>query len=88
MNQTRNDKDRQTGKPLETEQFEGDPSYPAPIEKMSEKWRILKRRGSIQDPRSFFERHYLALGIFFGLLIIALLVVGGGFAFLVWNARQ
>ncbi len=88
MNQSRNNKDHQTSKPLETGQFEGDPPYPTTIEKMSEKWRLLKRKGSIQDPRSFVERHYLALGLFFGLLIIALLVVFGGFAFLVWNARQ
>lgn len=64
-----------------------EPSYPEPIEKMSEKWRSILRRGEGQDDRGFFERNSLALGLVIGLLIIALLIVIGGFAFLVWNAR-
>jgi hypothetical protein len=39
------------------------------------------------QPRNFIERNSLGLGIGLALLIIALLIVIGGFAFLVWNAR-
>lgn len=64
-----------------------EPSYPASIEKMSEKWRSIQRQNPDQREGSFVERNYLALGIGVGLLIIAFLIVIGGFAFLVWNAR-
>ncbi len=67
-------------------------SYPASIEKMSEKWREIqgsdqsgeKRAG---EKRGFAERNYLALGLGIGLLIIAFLIVIGGLAFLVWKFR-
>lgn len=62
-------------------------TYPASIEKMSEKWRSLRQQGEGAPSRGFWERHYLPLGIGIALLIIALLIVLGGFAFLVWNAR-
>ena len=63
--------------------------YPASIEKMSERWReIQQEEGQSQlDQRSFVEKNYLALGLGVALLIIALLVVIGGFAFLVWRAQ-
>lgn len=64
-----------------------EPSYPAPIEKMSEEWRSIQRQNPDQQKGSFVERNYLALGIGIGLLIVALVIVIGGFAFLVWNAR-
>ena len=62
-------------------------SYPASIEQMSEKWREIQQQDQTSEKRSFVQRNYLALGIGIGLLIIAFLVVIGGFAFLVWNAR-
>jgi nitrate reductase NapE component len=62
-------------------------AYPPSIEKMSEKWRSIQQQSSDQPKRRFAERNYLALGIGIGLLIIAFLIVIGGFAFLVWNAR-
>ncbi len=64
--------------------------YPASIEKMSERWREIQREGQQdqgQRPRNFVERNYLSLGIGIALLIIALLVVIGGFAFLVMRAN-
>jgi len=64
-----------------------EPSYPASIEKMSEQWRSIQRQNLDQQKRGFVERNYLTLGIGIGLLIVALLIVIGGFAFLVWNAR-
>jgi hypothetical protein len=64
-----------------------EPAYPASIEKMSEKWRAILRQNSDQQKEGFVERNYLALGVGIGLLIIAFLIVIGGFAFLVWNAR-
>jgi hypothetical protein len=70
-----------------TEQAREETTYPTTIEKMSEKWRSIQRQGVSHDERGFFERHFLALGIFIALLLIALLIVIGGFAFLVWNAR-
>lgn len=62
-------------------------SYPASIEKMSEKWRLIQRQNPDQRKGSFVERNFLVLGIGIGLLIIAFLIVIGGFTFLVWNAR-
>ncbi len=64
-----------------------DRAYPASVEQMSEKWRTIQRRGETTEQRGFIERNYLVLGVVIGLLIVALLVVFGGFAFLVWNAR-
>jgi nitrate reductase NapE component len=66
---------------------EEEPAYPPSIEKMSEKWRSIQQQIPDQQKRGFFERNYLVLGIGIGLLIIAFLIVIGGFAFLVWNAR-
>lgn len=64
-----------------------EPVYPASIEKMSERWRAIRRQTPDQQKEGFVERNYLALGIGIGLLIIAFLIVIGGFAFLVWNAH-
>lgn len=64
-----------------------EPLYPSPIEKMSEKWRSIQQQNPDQQPGGFVARNYLALGIGIGLLIVAFLIVIGGFAFLVWNAR-
>ncbi|MEP7338893.1 MAG: hypothetical protein ABI977_14255 [Acidobacteriota bacterium] len=76
------------GDPLQTGPLEGDVSYPAAIEKMSDKWReVQKQERQEGPPRNFIERNSLALGIGLALLIVALLIVIGGFAFLVWNAR-
>ena len=61
-------------------------AYPATIEKMSDKWREVQEQGrQEQTPRNFVERNSLALGIGLALLIVALLIVIGGFAFLVLN---
>lgn len=65
-------------------------AYPASIEKMSERWREIQRQeqtGGDQPPRKFVEKNYLAIGIGIALLIIALIVVFGGLAFLIWRAR-
>ncbi|MFN0087233.1 MAG: hypothetical protein ACKVX9_17730 [Blastocatellia bacterium] len=62
-------------------------SYPASIEKMSEKWREIRGQEAPAEKRSFFERNYLPVGLGVGLLIIAFLVVIGGLAFLVWIAK-
>jgi len=77
------------GDPLQTGPLNTDPAYPAAIEKMSDKWREVQQQGRQDEgqPRNFVERHSLALGVGLALLIIALLIVLGGFAFLVWNAR-
>ncbi len=64
-----------------------DSVYPPSIEKMSEKWCSIQRQNPDQQKSGFAERNYVALGIGIGLLIIAFLIVIGGFAFLVWNAR-
>lgn len=63
--------------------------YPASIEKMSERWREIQKSegGSQLEQRSFVEKNYLALGLGVALLVIALLVVIGGFAFLIWRAQ-
>ena len=62
-------------------------SYPASVESLSEKWRSVRPSAPGVDGRSFLQRHYLAVGIAIALLILSLLTVIGGFAFLVWNAR-
>jgi len=76
------------GDPLKTGALDAD-AYPAAIEKMSDKWREVQQqeRQEGQTGRNFVERNSLALGIGLALLIVALLIVIGGFAFLVWNAR-
>ncbi len=57
--------------------------YPATVESLSEKWRSTQ-----QEPREgILQRHFLAIGIGIALLVIALMIVIGGFSFLVWNAR-
>jgi len=66
---------------------ESEAAYPASIEEMSDKWREIQQQGQTDEKRSFAQRNYLTLGIGIGLLIIAFLIVIGGFAFLVWNAR-
>jgi hypothetical protein len=73
-------------KDLKTNQLE-EPLYPASIEKMSDTWRSIQRQNPEVAKGSFFERNYLAVGIGVGLLILAFLIVIGGVAFLIWNAR-
>ena len=67
--------------------LEDETSYPASIEKMSEQWRTIQKEDQSVDSRSFFERNYLSIGLMIGLFIISLIIVIGGFAFLVWNAK-
>jgi nitrate reductase NapE component len=62
--------------PLESE-------YPATVESLSEKWRSTQHE--VQG--NFLQRHFLVIGIGIALLAIALIIVIGGFSFLVWNAR-
>lgn len=69
--------------PLTTGPLESETPYPAAIEKMSERWREIQEQGGEQKPGNFVQRNYLALGIGIALLIIALLVVIGGFVFLI-----
>ena len=71
----------------ELEEAGAEPSYPAVIENLSQKWRIMRRQEERSGQSSFYERHFLAFGILIGVLIVAFLTVIGGFAFLVWNAR-
>ncbi|MGH9832272.1 MAG: hypothetical protein ACREBD_15555 [Blastocatellia bacterium] len=86
MEDFRDRKNAATEKSFEADQGE-DSAYPASIEQMSEKWRSIQRQTPDQQKGSFVQRNYLVLGIGIGLLIIAFLIVIGGFAFLVWNAR-
>lgn len=71
----------------------GGEAYPASIEKMSERWREIQQQEretdqqQSQPPGSFVEKNYLAIGIGISLLILALVVVFGGLAFLIWRAR-
>jgi hypothetical protein len=74
-------------KKTSTPESSSESSYPASIEEMSEKWREIQQQEQTDEKHGFVERNYLVLGIGIGLLIIAFLVVVGGFAFLVWNAR-
>jgi hypothetical protein len=67
--------------------LEGEPSYPASIEKMSEQWRAIRQQEQTGEKRGFVERNPVALGLGIGLLIVAFLIVIGGFALLVWFAR-
>jgi hypothetical protein len=73
--------------PLKNVPPDSEAAYPASIEKMSEKWREIRQQGDEQPPRNFVERNYLALGIGIALLVIALLVVIGGFVFLIMRAN-
>lgn len=85
--------EKQPRKPAEeapkAEPLGAEASYPASIEKMSERWREIQKEGteSQLEQRSFVEKNYLALGLGIALLVIALLVVIGGFAFLIWRAQ-
>lgn len=68
----------------------GDAAYPVTIEKMSERWRQIQQQeqnAENQQPRNFVEKNYLPLGLGIALLIIALVVVFGGLAFLIMRAR-
>ena len=57
--------------------------YPATVESLSEKWRSTQH----EVKGSMLQRHFLVIGIGIALLAIALMIVIGGFSFLVWNAR-
>ncbi len=89
MNEFEKQNQKPVDEPLKTAPLNADAGYPAAIEKMSDKWRQVQqqeRQEQEQTPASFVERNSLALGISLALLIVALLIVIGGFAFLVWNA--
>ncbi|MGH9801859.1 MAG: hypothetical protein ACRD82_15970 [Blastocatellia bacterium] len=75
--------------PLKTIPLGAESSYHASIEKMSERWREIQQEEdqSQQEQRGFVEKNYLAVGLGVALLVIALLVVIGGFAFLIWRAQ-
>ena len=89
MNEFEKQNQKPVDEPLKTSPLNPDPAYPAAIEKMSDKWREVQQQGRQGEgqPRNFIERHSLALGVGLALLVIALLIVIGGFMFLVWNAR-
>jgi hypothetical protein len=87
MEELRPKKNPSTGMKNEVVENREEEAYPAVVKNLSEKWRQIRRREEGPGQTSFVERHYLALGISIGLLVIALLVVIGGFAFLVWNAH-
>ncbi len=75
--------------PQKTTPLSAGNSYPSQIEKMSERWRQIRHSEgeSQQEQRGFVEKNYLALGLGVALLVIALMVVIGGFAFLIWRAQ-
>jgi nitrate reductase NapE component len=87
MEEFRKNKHVADDEPLKTGPLSAETSYPAAIEKMSEKWRAIRQNQPEQEPHSFVQRNFLTVGIGVALLIIALLVVIGGFAFLVWKAQ-
>jgi nitrate reductase NapE component len=60
--------------------------YPATVESLSEKWRSAQQ-AQPEVKGNFLQRHFLVIGIGIALLVIALMIVIGGFSFLVWNAR-
>jgi len=77
--------------------------YPDTVSKLSENWRQLsggQQLSSPVDPEVFggeserpgmldkLRRHYMPIGIGVGLLLVALLTVLGGLAFLIWNAGR
>jgi hypothetical protein len=73
-------------------------SYPEPVEGLSAKWRSLQQEGRARgedlagltgpERGSLPARHYVPFGIGIGVLVIALLIVVGGLAFLVWNGAR
>ena len=70
-------------------------NYPEPVEELSSKWRSLQQEGRVkrEDLTSLGRedlpaRHYVPVGVGIGLLVIALLIVVGGLAFLVWNGGR
>jgi len=68
----------------------GGGTYPASIEKMSERWREIQQQEQSSDDqpsRGFVEKNYLAIGIGIALLILAMVVVFGGLAFLIRQAQ-
>lgn len=87
MEEFRKNKQATDDEPLKTVPLKANTSYPAAIEKMSEKWRAIRQDQPDEQQRNFAQRNFLTVGVGIALLIIALLVVIGGFAFLVWNAQ-
>ena len=79
--------EQQQRDPLENTPPDSSAAYPASIEKMSEKWREIRQQSDEPPTRNFVERNYLALGIGIALLIIALIVVIGGYVFLIMRAN-
>ena len=67
-------------------------TYPDSVRKLSENWRQLRPedRGSLSGTEggSRLSRYYLPIGLGIGVLVVALLVVFGGLAFLVWNGGR
>ncbi|NBO64670.1 MAG: hypothetical protein EBU88_07475 [Acidobacteria bacterium] len=78
-------------------------SYPEAVRKLSESWRHLPVseqmapeiegvvRASSSEPVRIAKKlsgHYVTVGVGIGLLLVALLTVLGGLAFLVWNAGR
>lgn len=87
MNESQKQQEKFANDPLKSSV--GDAAYPASIEKMSERWRQIQQEeqhAEDQQPQKFVEKNYLAIGLGIALLIIALIVVFGGLAFLIWRA--
>lgn len=87
MEEFRKNKQAPDEEPLKTAPLNAETSYPSAIEKMSEKWRAIRQDQPDEQQSNFAQRNFLTVGIGIALLIIALLIVIGGFAFLVWNAQ-
>lgn len=89
MNQFEKQQQKMTEESPRTPPLGAEASYPASIEKMSERWREIQQSEdqSQQEQRSFVQKNYLAVGLGIALLVIALVVVIGGFAFLISRAH-
>jgi len=82
MEESRNRETAQAERPEAAPENE----YPATVESLSEKWRSAQQE--VQAVKgNMLQRHFLAIGIGVALLIIAAIIVIGGFSFLVWNAH-
>ena len=66
--------------------------YPDTVSKLSENWRQLRpeerRPLAGAEAGSRLSKYYLPIGLGIGVLVVGLLVVIGGLAFLIWNGGR
>ncbi|MFM8392657.1 MAG: hypothetical protein ACKOB4_01880 [Acidobacteriota bacterium] len=67
-------------------------TYPDSVRKLSENWRQLRpeerRPLAGAEAGSRLSKYYLPIGLGIGVLVVGLLVVIGGLAFLIWNGGR